>query len=825
MSKEYSQHEIDRFFHQFKKMENSIAKEKVHQIINDPTAKARYRVRRFKNLNFIIMTFLISTSVVLALLYSTPEAERIKKTGQNSSSSKNEITVSENRTESNNPVTKTERQEVIEFVGNDAIQSEKSVAIGSKPIETVQARTSFSDTLIDGSKFILELSTEELQKIGFQIDHFTVFYRNSYKNSKVFYLATHSGGLMQIKGNSLYKSMEDYYELQTDKLPDLVPITQRRSIRKEASFDSRKSVRYDFEYLKSHHSFFPLFNTNQKGDIVAIDDKYNFEELADTLMPVVIKYPQLDSGIKSSQFFWFITNDDFYSKLPKRYAWVKQAFDELKSAKRQKGDKLDVDFKIEEWNKELLIADGLVLDGTDKIVQLTAEELKKIGILKRKKGVWSYCYRTPHRGSSSGLKSKLVNGRLQFTADTVFNVDYYVKYSTDCTGDFLSFSKSMRRIDGFFIENDVLLPVQVENKSGEIYWFTISEKLLDLLPERYIHLKAHYNKMLYNKSIHPERDFVKYFKDPFEKVGVSVKFLELTKEELRGIGFKFEDLDPKVVTKTSKGGKVERFNYKKVGAEISCGFGKSWIYYQSTDRWRFASKTIGPNAPRKNLPFSERVNYISPSRRFIRREWVEKFDSLYDSSNQGYLFVYVTDSLGRHMQKISLLQKDIPIAPDDFKYLIPVMVRQSKLADAFAEDRVFWFTPTKVFFDRLPDRIRDEIEAEYNIVSAEEQSTELSACTYFESCRSTLPVENMKVYPNPARNEITVDFNLCKKLSGIISIANVSGLQIKVLKDKTTFDQGLNSFHCDLSGITPGVYLVSIVTNEGFKTERIIVSE
>jgi hypothetical protein len=177
------------------------------------------------------------------------------------------------------------------------------------------------------------------------------------------------------------------------------------------------------------------------------------------------------------------------------------------------------------------------------------------------------------------------------------------------------------------------------------------------------------------------------------------------------------------------------------------------------------------------------------------------------------------------MQKISIPQKDIQINPDDFKYLIPVMVRQSKLANEFAEDRIFWFTPTEAFFDRLPDRIKEDIRAEYNIVASDEKSAELTTCNYFESCKSTLFVENMKVYPNPTTNKITIDFNLSKSQEGSISISNIAGQQIKVLNSKTTFEKGFNSYKFDLSGISPGVYLVSIVTKEGFKTERIIVSE
>lgn len=825
MSKEHSQQKISRFFEQFKKLENSFTKEKVHQIINDPTAKARYKVKNLQSLNLIIMTSLICISVALALLYSTHETTQISRTEPNYLKFKNEVNISDNRTKSNESAIEIEESAEMELKEEYSTPAVKSFAINKLPlVNTNQLKSTLSDTLIDGSKFILELSNEELGKLGFQINHYTVFYRNSYNNSNLLYLATHSNGRMGIKGDKLYYNLNDYYGLQTDMLPDLVPISQKRTIYRGRDPRNDKSIHV--EYLKSHHSFFPLFNTNQKGLLETIDDQLKFDELADTLMPIVIKCSQLDLEIKTDQFFWFNTNDDFYSNLPARYAWVKQEFENLKAAKRTRGDRLDVDFNIDEWNKKMLIPDGLVLNGKDKIIQLSKDELEKIGIFKNEKYRWSYSHMTPYRGSAGGLETKLVNGRLQTIVDTTFYVDYFIKYSTDCFGNFLRSGMSMKLINDFFNDDDILLPVQLENETGNIYWFTLSENLWGLLPERYTHLKEYYNKMLYNKSLHPERDFVKYFNDPFEKVGANVTFLELSKEELEKIGFKFDDIGWRVVTLTSLNGEVEKNKYKYIGTEINCGFGKNWIQYKSVDLWMFLpQEKIDHKAPRKNLPFQESVNYISPNRRFIKSEWTEKFDSLYKSSNQGYQFVYVTDSLGRHMQKISILQKDIQINPDDFKNLIPVMVRQSKLANEFAEDRVFWFTPTEAFFNRLPERIKEDIKAEYNIVSSSEKSSKLSTCTYFESCKSTLPVENLKVYPNPALQKITVEFYLTKTQEGLISLTNIAGIQIKVLKDKTAFNQGFNSFPCDLNGIKPGIYLISIVTKEGFKTERIIVSE
>jgi hypothetical protein len=798
MNKKYSEQQIIQFFQQLKKLENSFSLEKVHQIINDPNAKARYKVKTFKTLNLIIMTFLISISIVLVLLFSAPDTRLSNETENDLSTIKEKITNAGNSVQPSfitNEPKKAVSSEIMLENGGESIKSQEPVL--KLPVEINKKVALPADTVVDGSRFILELTNKELEKLGFQIQHYSVFYRNSCNSINVFYLSTHYNGRMFIREDGQFVKMKDYYKLQTDPFPESITIKQMKTTSTGMGFGSENSLPNDVNYIKSGFSYYPLFNTNQKGEVEKISDQLNFDDLADTLMPIVIKISQLDLERKHDQFFWFITNDDFYANLPERYAWVKEEFEVLKLEKCHRGEKLNVDFKVNDWNKGLLIPDNVVLNGQNYIVQFSKEELEKVGVFGRD---GSFSHLTPYTGRSLGGTSEIVNGRIQMKFDTIFNVDYYVKYETNCFGDFLSFQSTIKRMKDFLIDNDILLPVQLENKDGNIYWFTLSEEFWKLVPERYAYLKEHYDKILYNKSIEPNRDFVKYFNNPFKKVGGDVSIIELSKEELEHIGFRFVDKE----------------------SEISCGFGQNWIQFRLKEPYSRIPEKIKEKI--NEFQF-ENVYYISPNKRFVRTDWVDKFDSLYQAANQGYQFVYITDSIGRHMHKILILEEDIQIKGADFKYLIPIMVRQSKIVNPKSEDRVFWFTPTKAFFDRLPDRIKNELKKEFEIVSSDGKSTELSACTYFESCKSTLKVENLKIYPNPAQKEITVDFNLDSSQEGIISIANIIGQQIKVLSPKSKFHKGFNSIKCDLGGIKSGIYLVSIVTDSGFKTERLIISE
>jgi hypothetical protein len=749
------------------------------------------------------MTFFISLSVMLALWFTAPDTHQKSTSEQDSSVITHEPAISSTGIQTKGLATETtlsatkksKKVDDVPFTESPVVEMQQTVV--NKPKELA-----LSESGIDGSKFILELSNEELEKLGFRINHYAVYYRNHYNNQKVFYLATHQNGRFSVKGQGEFYNMKDYNPLQTDTIPENVSIKYMKITNKGWEIPMQNRNREDIEYVKTRFSFYPLFNTNQTGEIEKVNDKLKFNEVADTLLPVVIKYSQLDLEKKRDQFFWFKTNDDFYNNLPERYAWVKEEFEKLKLEKRLNGNQFNVDFKINDWHNELLIPNGEVLSGKDCIIQFTKKELEKIGVFKKDNNLWFYSHRTPYNGTAGGMLTEIVDGKPQSKVDTTFNVDYYAKYTTDCQGDFLVNQSSIKQMDAFFIDDDILLPVQAENKEGTIYWFTLSDKFWKLVPERYQYLKEHYNMMLYNKSIEPNRDFVKYFTNPFKKVGVDVSIIELSKKELENIGFK----------------------YVNGGAEINCGFGKNWIQFKFEDmyakmdkKWRDKIKHIDP-------PF-EQVDYISPNRRFVRQEWVGKFDSLFAASNHGYQFVYITDSLGRHMHKINILQEDIQINGEDFKYLIPIMVRNSKVTNPLSEDRVFWFTPTEAFFDRLPNRIKNGLEKEYKIVSSEGKSAELSACTYFESCKSTLKVENMKIYPNPAQHEITIDFQLINAQEGEILLANISGQQLRVLRSKSKFNEGVNTVRCELNDIKPGIYLISIVTPLGFKTERLIVTE
>ncbi len=127
----------------------------------------------------------------------------------------------------------------------------------------------------------------------------------------------------------------------------------------------------------------------------------------------------------------------------------------------------------------------------------------------------------------------------------------------------------------------------------------------------------------------------------------------------------------------------------------------------------------------------------------------------------------------------------------------------------------------------MPDRYKLEIQSDIENIENEMNTKAFKAntsCTYFEVCRSTLKLDEMKVYPNPASSTIAFDFVTSQALEGKISLVNIAGQELKVLQTNTKFVVGVNHFDFDVSDIPAGIYLLTILTDKGFRTQRVIIS-
>ncbi len=89
---------------------------------------------------------------------------------------------------------------------------------------------------------------------------------------------------------------------------------------------------------------------------------------------------------------------------------------------------------------------------------------------------------------------------------------------------------------------------------------------------------------------------------------------------------------------------------------------------------------------------------------------------------------------------------------------------------------------------------------------------------------STLQLNELKIYPNPTNGEITVAFFTSEKLKDKISLINIAGQELKVLEPQRIFETGNHILKFNLTGVSNGIYLLTISTDKGYRTQRILIS-
>lgn len=194
--------------------------------------------------------------------------------------------------------------------------------------------------------------------------------------------------------------------------------------------------------------------------------------------------------------------------------------------------------------------------------------------------------------------------------------------------------------------------------------------------------------------------------------------------------------------------------------------------------------------------------------------------------------VYLSDEFGeQNVQWITDFDDEDKNTPEYFlnksQVLIPILLLKSNYPEQMSQNQVFWFEPSSALFDSLPEYIGPQLSREYNYIAAdknEKLNLPASNCIYFEACKSTLEIDDFRLYPNPAQLNATIDFTLTESISGWISLVSISGSQLKILVPSTSFSEGKNSFIVDISDILSGIYLVLLSTDKGFQTQRLIIS-
>ena len=82
-------------------------------------------------------------------------------------------------------------------------------------------------------------------------------------------------------------------------------------------------------------------------------------------------------------------------------------------------------------------------------------------------------------------------------------------------------------------------------------------------------------------------------------------------------------------------------------------------------------------------------------------------------------------------------------------------------------------------------------------------------------------LSGMKLYPNPATDNVTVAFAATESANATLSIYNLMGQQ--VYAESIVVNEGNNMVRINTSAFQAGVYMVNIKTNKGTSTQKLIV--
>lgn len=184
-------------------------------------------------------------------------------------------------------------------------------------------------------------------------------------------------------------------------------------------------------------------------------------------------------------------------------------------------------------------------------------------------------------------------------------------------------------------------------------------------------------------------------------------------------------------------------------------------------------------------------------------------DNSKNDSNTTHLYSNMSFSLIKH----------------DINKLIPIEVS----LDGDKTDFIVWYEATDEFLEKLPSRLIQKINPELN--AADDQAEHCNnepvkkddaVMDVWSGCSGA--IQGMKLYPNPAVDQSSVELSLKEDRSLSMAVYNLSGKLIKRIGNPTQYAKGQLVKPIDLTGINPGLYYVVVKSDLGEQAlQRIII--
>lgn len=81
----------------------------------------------------------------------------------------------------------------------------------------------------------------------------------------------------------------------------------------------------------------------------------------------------------------------------------------------------------------------------------------------------------------------------------------------------------------------------------------------------------------------------------------------------------------------------------------------------------------------------------------------------------------------------------------------------------------------------------------------------------------------LDVYPNPAKEEVWLKFQLSTSSSVVIELYDLSGKQLRQIAQQTVYEAGKHQYLLDISNLTSGLYWISLKTKDGVLTKKLMI--
>jgi hypothetical protein len=142
---------------------------------------------------------------------------------------------------------------------------------------------------------------------------------------------------------------------------------------------------------------------------------------------------------------------------------------------------------------------------------------------------------------------------------------------------------------------------------------------------------------------------------------------------------------------------------------------------------------------------------------------------------------------------------------------------------------VFWYYPNQDLIDAMPERYRTNLANEFKLLANEEAicgakiDAEKSYLDIWRACSGA--IENLRVFPNPVKDILTIKFELKEERNMTYSIYDLNGTKIKDLSENHTEVADSKSLTFNLSELTKGMYLFVASSTAGETSVQRIIKE